>query len=186
MGLGIVVIFYLLVSGALFVCAAVVCWIVGLLLRGRHRWLRPWLMAAPVLVGAAPTALLVAGLLWANLAPPSVRFHDVFDAWPGQGVRDLKAHSVGTNDAEWIDLAFAADEATSASLVRPPFRKIEDAREIANVLPLAGDGPPPWWTAHRCPNREVHLARHLRAWDEVIVTRCWTDGRVYVQARWID
>ena len=89
MGLGIVIIFYLLASAVVFGVAAALCTVVWLLVRKRWPKLRLWLIAAPVAVGLAPTALLVVGLLWVNLEPPGVRFKDVFDVPAGPSIHDL-------------------------------------------------------------------------------------------------
>jgi hypothetical protein len=83
-------------------------------------------------------------------------------------------------------LAFKTDQAREASLVAPPFTKLQGSAEGLDLVPMPAEPPPTWWTAGQCANRTVHRARNLRQWDDVVVTHCRDDGRTYVQARWID
>ena len=187
MGLSVVIIIFAVVSAALFGLTALLSLAVWLLIgRKRHRWLAPWLIAAPLLAGAAPMALLVGGLVWSNFAPPAARFHQVFDVAPSDRVRDLRTTGSGTSDAEEVYLAFTTDDANEASLLAPPFVKVPAPIEALDLVPMPAEPPPPWWTAGQCVNRTVHHARNLRQWDDVVVTHCGDDGRTYVQARWID
>ena len=186
MGLGFVIGFYLLGSAILFGAALAVCALTQLLVRKRWPWLGPWLNAAPFVIAATPMALLAAGLLWINFAPAGFRFKEVFAVSAGQNIHDLKARGSGVNDAEEIDMAFATDEAGWRKLIGPSFETVEDKDQLRDLVPMAGSELPSWWNGHRCGDRTVRVARHLRNWDEIVVTRCRDDGRVYVQASWVD
>lgn len=186
MGLGIVIIVYLVFSAILFGVALAVCALTWLLVRKRWPRLRPWLKAAPFAIAATPTALLAAGLLWINLAPAGFRFKEVFAVPAGRNIHDLKARGSGVNDAEEIDLAFSTDEAGWRALIGPRFEAVQGDDQMRDLVPLAGSEPPPWWRGHHCGDRTVHIARRQRDWDQIVVTRCRDDGRVYVQASWVD
>ncbi|GGL20975.1 hypothetical protein [Caulobacter rhizosphaerae] len=186
MGLGFAIIFFAVVSAVLFGLTALLSLAVWLLTGRKHRRLAPWLIAMPVLAGAAPVLLLVGGLVWSNFAPPAARFEQVFDVKPSPRVRDLRTAGSGTSDAEEVYLAFTTDQTDEAWLVGPPFAKVPPPIEGQDLVPMPAETPPAWWTAGRCANRTVHRARNLRQWDDVVVTHCHDDGRTYVQARWVD
>jgi hypothetical protein len=186
MGLGVVIILFAVFSAGLFGVSALMSLAVWLLTGRKHRWLAPWLIATPLLVGAVPVLLLVAGLTWSNFAPPATKFEQVFGVTPSDRVRDLRAEGSGTSDAEEVYLAFTTDKANEALLVAPPFAKVPLPIEGQDLVPMPAEAPPAWWTAGQCVNRTVHRARNLRQWDDVVVTHCSDDGRTYVRARWID
>lgn len=184
MGLGVVILLGLMLSGLLFVGMALLCLVVWLLIRRRFPRAWPWLAAAPVLTALIPPALLASGLIWSNLAPPSARFQAVFGPAPTSLVQDLQGAGSGTSDADEVYLAFRTDDAGLRRLLTPAF-KVE-TRDPRDVVPMPGDNAPPsWWTAGRCVDRDIWSAETVKIWDDVVVTRCHSDGRVYVQARWV-
>lgn len=185
MGLGVVILLGLVLSGTLLVGTGLVCLVVWLLIRRRFPRAWPGLAAAPVLAALVPPALLASGLIWSNLAPPSARFQAVFAQAPTNAVRDLRGAGYGTSDAEEVYLAFRTDDAGLRRLLTPAFKAAQN--DPRDLVPMPGDSAPPtWWTADRCAAREIWSAEGLGIWDDIVVTRCRSDGRIYVQARWVD
>lgn len=187
MGLGVVILLSVMLSGALFVGTALLCFFAWLLIRRRFPRVWPWLMAAPILAALAPPGLLVSSLIWSNVAPPSARFQAVFGQAPDAAVLDLRGAGSATSDAEEVYLAFRTDETNLRHLLGPTFKPLGSRDHPRDLVPMNSDqAPPVWWMADRCGARDMWRVKDVRVWDDVVVTRCRSDGKIYVQARWID
>lgn len=186
MGLGIVLAFYVLLSAVLFVPVWLVTRVVRQRIAPKQRLLVMALKALPFGIAIAPLTLFTGGIIWANIAPPSVIFKAVFTQAPSDRITDLQGVSDATNDGQEIYLSFRAEQNTLNALVRSGFRLLA-AGDRGDWVPMPStDAPPKWWHAEKCPVRQVLIAENIRNWDEIVVTRCSSDGHVYVQARWID
>jgi len=192
MGLGFVLLAWLLVGAVLFAVGAALSAILWLIVRPRKFWLRLVLIAFPFLVGAAPVGLFVAGLIWQNIAPAPLQYEAVFGHPPDRSVTDLNALASGTNDADDIYLAFRV---TPSTLERDlaHFAPIVDFPDpmLAN---MNGDTPP-WWRVTACRDRSMYAAKPEYAsedhrgstyWETIFLVRCNEDGMVYVYASWVD
>ena len=192
MGLGIVLLVWLLVGAGLFAAGAVLSAILWGIIRPKKGVLRTALRAFPFLVGAAPVGLFVVSLIWQNIAPAPLQYEAVFGHPPDRSVTDLNALASGTNDADEIYLAFrAAPSALQRDLTH--FAPIADFPDpmLAN---MQGDTPS-WWRVTACRDRSMYAAKPDYAskdhrgstyWETIFLVRCNEDGMVYVYASWID
>lgn len=144
------------------------------------------LRIVPFVVAALPFTIFVVSIVWANVAPASVLFETVFDRAASHDVSDLTGASDAINDAQHIFLTFRTSPRT-LSLLTKGLRPLAADRARDKVpLPVAPVSVPSWWAAERCRDRSVFGAENVRQWDEVVVTECRSDRRIYVEAIWID
>ena len=187
MGLGVAILFHLVLYIVLATALTLASWLARRLLKPRSAIAVTILSVAPFVLAALPIALFAGAMVWNNVAPPRDLYRSVFGRRPGPAVVRLAGWSEASNDSEDVFLSFAgSDAALHQALGSAAFELLNSARQDDRV-PMPGDlSPPAWWRAGPCVSRTVYLARKVRGWDDIVVISCRSDGTTYVQARWLD
>lgn len=186
MGLVFAVVVHAILYVILVIVLSVASWIVRRIFKPRRWWLRWGMILAPFGLAGIPFALFVVLIVWANIAPSKQVFSWVFDRPATSAIQNLHGRSRAINDSQEVFLAFSNTEAAFNEVTgSTPFQPMGSAIR-RNLVPLPVAEPPSWWRADRCQDRTVYLAKDVRQWDELVLTRCPSHGAIYVQARWID
>lgn len=185
MGIGVVILFYGFAYAALAALLSLLAWPFRVWLRDRPRLIRALLLAPLVIPAILPIGFF-GTLVWINFAPPQYVYRSVFDRSPDASIHSLHAESSGFNDYREVYLSFQdAGPALQDALATARFEPAV-ATASNNLVPMPGGSAPQWWTAGRCQDSSVYVAKNVRRWDEIVITQCRNDATIYVQARWID
>ncbi|CCE03272.1 hypothetical protein [Bradyrhizobium sp. STM 3809] len=186
MGISVAIILHGLLYAVLVAVLSLAAWLLRLVLRPGPRWSSA-LRVTPFVIAAIPYVGFVATLLWANYAPPTFIYSSVFGQSAGSDVSALRGQSDASNDFRNVFMSFStSDDALKRTLETLRLERAETLK-AADLVPLPGNIMlPDWWTAQRCADRTVFIAKNVHRWDDIVVTQCRSDATVYVQASWID
>jgi len=186
MGIGFVILFYSFAYIVLAALLSLIAWPIRALFNRRPK-LKLALRIAPFIIPAVPPVVGLGAVVWANFEPPRYVYRSVFDRLPDSTIIDLHGQSSGFNDDREAFLSFRDSDSTFYQALAATRFELINPKPYDNLVPLPGDSQPPdWWTAARCIDRAIYIAKNVRGWNEIVLTRCHSDATIYVQARWID
>jgi len=187
MGIGFALVFHIILFGILLGVFWPIFWLLRKLLRVKSQGAKRALRFTHFAIAGVPFVLFVTAIVWRNVAPPSFLYRSVFDRAVDTTIENLKGSSAGINDAQEVFLAFTASDSTLSQILSTAEFTAMGLASGLDLVPLpSGDPVPMWWTAPQCGGRSTYVARNVRQWDDIVVTRCEDDATIYVQARWID